>query len=195
MLAIHVSPEGLKKDRLNSIEHLPVLSENYVSVFAFDSALVRDPAPNVVVGLRANGGPDPDYETLRAEHRAYVAALEAAGVAVDTLPPLDAFPDSIFVEDPAFVLPEGAILLRPGAPSRIGEVQELGSRPSALGPRPSALGQTEDGVVIGANPMTTPVLFSAVSREPSVESFYPSFTCSRCATCSRCSRWCRISLP
>jgi dimethylargininase len=96
-----------------------------VSVFAFDSALVREPAPNVVAGLRANGGPDPDYETLRAEHRAYVAALETAGVAVDTLPPLAAFPDSIFVEDPAFVLPEGAILLRPGAETRLGEVTEI----------------------------------------------------------------------
>jgi dimethylargininase len=31
----------------------------------------------------------------------------------------------VFVEDPAFVLPEGAILLRPGAPSRIGEAAEI----------------------------------------------------------------------
>ena len=37
---------------------------------------------------------------------------------MEVLPPLADFPDSIFVEDPAFVLPEGAILLRPGAPSR-----------------------------------------------------------------------------
>jgi dimethylargininase len=36
-----------------------------------------------------------------AEHAAYVAALEAAGVAVTVLEPLEAFPDSVFVEDPA----------------------------------------------------------------------------------------------
>jgi dimethylargininase len=60
-----------------------------------------------------------------AEHRAYVSALEAAGVAVEALPPLAAFPDSVFVEDPAFVLPEGAILLNPGAPSRAGEAATL----------------------------------------------------------------------
>jgi dimethylargininase len=64
---------------------------------------------------------------VQAEHGAYVAALGEAGVAVDALPPLEAFPDSIFVEDPAFVLPAGAILLRPGAPSRAGEAETLES--------------------------------------------------------------------
>ena len=37
------------------------------------------------------------------------------------LPPLEDFPDSVFVEDPAFVIPEAAILLQPGAPTRMGE--------------------------------------------------------------------------
>ena len=96
-----------------------------MSVFDFDSALVRTPAPSVTDGLRADGGEAPSFEGVRAEHRAYVAALEQAGVTVETLPPLDAFPDSVFVEDPAFVLPEGAILLRPGAPSRLDEAAEL----------------------------------------------------------------------
>lgn len=93
--------------------------------FDFDSALVREPAPSVVDGLRAGDHAGPSHEGVLAEFRAYVAALEAAGVAVETLLPLDAFPDSVFVEDPAFVLPEGAILLRPGTPSRIGEAAEL----------------------------------------------------------------------
>ena len=55
------------------------------------------------------------------EHAAYVAALEAAGLAVTLLEPLEDFPDAIFVEDPALVFPECAILLRPGAASRAGE--------------------------------------------------------------------------
>lgn len=59
------------------------------------------------------------------EHIAYVAALSAAGVAVEVLPPLEAFPDSVFVEDPALVFTQGAILLRPGAASRSGETAEL----------------------------------------------------------------------
>ena len=41
------------------------------------------------------------------------------------LPALEAFPDSTFVEDPALTSSEGAILLRPGAPSRAGETQEI----------------------------------------------------------------------
>ena len=94
-------------------------------VFDFDHAILRAPAPSVVDGLRAHDGPSPGYADVAAEHRAYAAALADAGVTVDLLPALDAFPDSIFVEDPALTFPEGAILLRPGATTRIGEVAHL----------------------------------------------------------------------
>jgi len=94
-------------------------------VFDFTNAIVRAPAPSVVHGLRSDSSPDPDFEKLCAEHRSYVSALQSAGLQVDQLPPLDAFPDSIFVEDPAFVVPQGAILLRPGAPSRLGEREHM----------------------------------------------------------------------
>ena len=94
-------------------------------VFDFDAAIVRTPGPSVVDGLRAGDHGEPSYEGVLAEHRVYVAALEAAGIIVETLPPLDAFPDSVFVEDPAFVLSEGAIVLKPGAPTRIGEAAEI----------------------------------------------------------------------
>ena len=50
---------------------------------------------------------------------------QAAGVAVTVLPALETFPDSMFVEDPALTFTEGAILLRPGAPSRAGETAEI----------------------------------------------------------------------
>jgi dimethylargininase len=95
------------------------------SVFTFDSAIVRTPASCVTDGLRAGGHDGPSFDGVAAEHHGYVIALERAGLAVEALPPLEAFPDSVFVEDPAFVLPEGAILLRPGAASRIGEAEAL----------------------------------------------------------------------
>jgi dimethylargininase len=95
-----------------------------VSVFAFDSAIVRTPAPSVVQGLRT-GADAPTYEGVLAEFEAYAAALEAAGLAIEVLEPLEAHPDSVFVEDPAFVLPEGAIVLKPGACSRMGEAGEI----------------------------------------------------------------------
>ncbi|HYW15246.1 MAG TPA: arginine deiminase family protein [Allosphingosinicella sp.] len=93
-------------------------------IFDFDRAIVREPAQSVVRGLRT-GSEVPAYERVLAEHRAYVAALEAAGAVVETLAALPDHPDSVFVEDPAFVLPEGAILLRPGAPSRFAEAASL----------------------------------------------------------------------
>jgi dimethylargininase len=52
-------------------------------------------------------------------------ALESVGMDVTVLPELKAFPDSIFVEDPALVFTEGAVLLRPGAPTRQGETAEI----------------------------------------------------------------------
>ena len=69
----------------------------------FDSAIVRRPAQSVVNGLRADDRGSPTYERVLAEHSAYIAALEAAGVKVQVLEPLKQFPDSIFVEDPALV--------------------------------------------------------------------------------------------
>lgn len=95
------------------------------SPFAFTHALCRAPAPSAVNGIRAGGGPDPDFAALLAEHAAYVATLRDLGLTVDVLPPLDDFPDALFTEDVALTFPEGAILLRPGAPSRAGEVAHI----------------------------------------------------------------------
>lgn len=86
---------------------------------------MRTPAPSVVHGIRSGDGPDPDFAALLAEHRAYVAALRTCGLTVTELPPLDDFPDALFVEDVALTFPQGAILLRPGAPSRLGEVAHI----------------------------------------------------------------------
>jgi dimethylargininase len=79
----------------------------------------------VAGGLRAHDRGDPTYAGVRAEHDAYARALTSAGVAVTGLPALEDFPDSMFVEDPALVFPDGAVLLRPGAPSRAAEAGEL----------------------------------------------------------------------
>jgi dimethylargininase len=91
----------------------------------FTHAITRTPAPSAVRGLRAGDGPDPDFAALLADHSAYVAALRQCGLTVTILPPLDDFPDALFVEDVALTFPEGAILLRPGAPSRAGEVAHI----------------------------------------------------------------------
>ncbi|MDK3074308.1 arginine deiminase family protein [Sedimentitalea sp. JM2-8] len=93
--------------------------------FEFTRAITRRPAASIVNGLRAEDTGTPDLENMLDAHAAYVAALKSTGAEVIELPPLSAFPDAVFVEDTALCLPEGAILMRPGAPSRLGEVAEM----------------------------------------------------------------------
>ncbi len=93
--------------------------------YHFTHALCRAPAPSAVHGIRADGGPDPDFAGLAAEHETYVATLRDLGLTVDVLPPLGDFPDALFTEDVALTFPQGAILLRPGAPTRAGEVAHI----------------------------------------------------------------------
>jgi dimethylargininase len=94
--------------------------------YHFTHAILRTPAPSAIHGIRADGGPDPDFAGLAAEHDAYVATLRALGLDLTILPPLDEYPDALFVEDVALTFAEGAILLRPGAPTRAGEVAYIG---------------------------------------------------------------------
>ena len=93
--------------------------------FEFAHAITRLPAKSIVNGIRATDAGDPDYRQMRIDHAGYVAALQQAGAAVTELPALEAFPDSLFVEDVALCLPEIAVLMRPGAPSRAGEVAHM----------------------------------------------------------------------
>jgi dimethylargininase len=94
-------------------------------IFDYTHAILRRPGASAVKGLRAHSGPDPVLADLLTEHAAYAAALAAAGLTLTMLDPLEQFPDALFVEDPALVFPETAILLNPGAPSRAGEVALL----------------------------------------------------------------------
>ncbi len=93
----------------------------------FSRAIVRKPAFSAVNGLRAVDRGAPDMARLAEEHMLYVEALERAGLQVQRLEAREAYPDAHFVEDPALVFPQGAILLCPGAPSREGEAAEIES--------------------------------------------------------------------
>jgi dimethylargininase len=59
-----------------------------------------------------------DIDSARRQHGAYEKALEQAGCTVVRLPADEEMADSVFVEDTALVLPELAIVTRPGAVSR-----------------------------------------------------------------------------
>jgi dimethylargininase len=98
----------------------------------FTHAITRRPAASISRGLRAVDTGTPDLALMQAHHTAYVATLRETGATVVELPPLDAFPDSVFVEDTALCLPQGAVIMRPGAPSRLGEAAEMAPHLRAL---------------------------------------------------------------
>ncbi|MDH3667035.1 MAG: dimethylarginine dimethylaminohydrolase [Paracoccaceae bacterium] len=91
----------------------------------FTHAITRAPGPEVTGGLRAADTGAPDLDAFLDHHAAYIAALRETGSQVVELPALPAFPDGVFVEDTALCLPEGAVVLRPGAPSRLGEAAQM----------------------------------------------------------------------
>ncbi len=62
-----------------------------------------------------------DVEGARRQHEEYESCLRRMGCAVHAIPADPGLPDSVFVEDIAVVLPEIALLTRPGAESRRGE--------------------------------------------------------------------------
>ncbi|MCC5974219.1 MAG: dimethylarginine dimethylaminohydrolase [Rubellimicrobium sp.] len=97
----------------------------------FTRAITRRPGQSAVQGLRAVNTGAPDLAQMEADHAAYVALLRGTGAEVTVLDPLEEYPDALFVEDTALCLPEGAVLMRPGAPSRLGEVDHMAGPLSA----------------------------------------------------------------
>jgi dimethylargininase len=98
----------------------------------FTHAITRAPGTSIVRGLRAVDTGAPDLALMLAHHASYVAALRSTGATVVDLPALPDYPDAVFVEDTALCLPEGAIVMRPGAPSRLGEAAEMAPHLEAL---------------------------------------------------------------
>jgi len=66
-----------------------------------------------------------DLQIARAQHRAYEELLEELGAHVLSLPPEPDLPDSMFVEDPAVVLDELAVIFPLGTESRRPEAASL----------------------------------------------------------------------
>jgi dimethylargininase len=111
------------------------------------------PGRSVARGIRAVDRGAPDFERFRLEHDDYVRALERAGLQVTVLPALEAYPDSVFIEDAALCLPEGIVMLRPGAPARTGEAAALATRLAELGHEVIAC--AADGFIDGGDILTT----------------------------------------
>ncbi len=87
----------------------------------FRYALTRQPAPDFVQGITTSQLGAPDYTRMLAQHGAYENALRSLGLEIIHLEVLEGYPDAYFVEDTAIVLPELAVITRPGALARQGE--------------------------------------------------------------------------
>src|SRR5215510_13812650 len=90
-------------------------------------AIVRPPASNFASGLTTVDLGEPDLSTALKQHTAYCDALRSCGLNLTSLPPDDQYPDSTFVEDTAILTAQCAIITRPGADTRRGEVESIES--------------------------------------------------------------------
>lgn len=84
----------------------------------FSGAIVRPPGLSFKRGLTTIDLGRPDHERALSQHEAYCQALESCGLSLTRLDADELFPDSTFVEDTAVLTTRGAIVARPGAPSR-----------------------------------------------------------------------------
>jgi len=66
-----------------------------------------------------------DVNIAQLQHHDYVQAIKEMGYAVLELPAEQDLPDSVFVEDTAVVLPEVALITKPGADSRKPETESM----------------------------------------------------------------------
>jgi dimethylargininase len=121
--------------------------------YRFSAAIVRQPGRSIGRGIRTVDRGAPDFEQFQIEHRDYVRALERGGLQVTVLDALEAYPDSVFIEDAALCLPEGVVMLRPGAPSRTGEAATLSAALAELGHAVTAC--AADGFIDGGDILAT----------------------------------------
>ncbi|UCH83664.1 MAG: hypothetical protein JSW50_14615 [Candidatus Latescibacterota bacterium] len=85
-------------------------------------AVVRGVAATYDQCIRPPGVDEPiDVGLAVKQHRRYCDVLESLGLELIVLDPDDKYPDCCFVEDTAVVVGDSAVILNPGAPTRVGE--------------------------------------------------------------------------
>lgn len=95
-------------------------------------AITREVPPGIVNCELTHLEREPiDYNKAAAQHAEYERILTSLGCTVERLPPLPHQSDSVFVEDAAVVLDQLAIVARPGAESRRGEIASVADKLSS----------------------------------------------------------------
>ena len=91
----------------------------------FSHAIVRRPGRSLQSGITTANLGKPDFTLALKQHDAYINALQDCGLTVTVMEAEEAYPDGMFVEDTALVMPGLAIITHPGAESRQGEVHSI----------------------------------------------------------------------
>lgn len=98
----------------------------------FTRAVLRQPSHNFADGVTTSTEGRPDVARALAQHAAYAEALREIGLTISILPADEAHPDSTFVEDAAVITAKGAVITRPGADSRRGEIAAISTTLSPI---------------------------------------------------------------
>jgi dimethylargininase len=108
-----------------------------------------------------------DYARAVEQHAAYEEALRRLGCRVQRLPDAPDFPDSVFVEDTAVVFDDLAVIGRPGAETRRGEVDAMAA---ALQPYRRLAFIDNPGTLDGGDVLVTPGrVFVGISGRTNLE--------------------------
>jgi dimethylargininase len=92
----------------------------------FETVLVRPPAKAYVKCVSTNPARTSiDVGLAKQQHRRYVSILRESGLRVIELSPLERFPDSVFMQDPAILGSRRTLIGRFGERSRRGEQKAL----------------------------------------------------------------------
>lgn len=90
----------------------------------YSHAITRLP-PQTMAGGITSQTDSVDVQRARVQHQSYIKTLETLGIDVTILDPEEDYPDSHFVEDTAIIHKKTAVLTRPGAMERRGEVERI----------------------------------------------------------------------
>ena len=88
--------------------------------YSFKNIIIRKPNKSVQKALSSQNI-NPVFDNILKEHDSYVKVMNKLDLKVNLLEPLENFPDSIFVEDPALIYKTNCIILNPSDSSRNGE--------------------------------------------------------------------------
>lgn len=91
----------------------------------FTNAVVKTPGRSLTSGLTTANLGLPDYHLALSQHNNYIRAIESCGLQVAILDADEEFPDATFIEDVALLTPKCAVITRPGAPTRLGEIDSV----------------------------------------------------------------------